>query len=198
MPRGSDSPGTDTGFFLDAVGKGNPREAVERLARKHAADVYAYVLSITRDRTASEDLTQETFLRAYQGARAFQGKSRLRTWLIGIARNVTFNWMKRERPREAARSGPAGAPGSPCPAAPALEATQPGPPDVTESQELLRLVWEHVEGLPPAEREVLTLFYRHGMSHSEIAEVTGRRPGAVRVALFRALDRLRSRLAEFE
>ncbi len=60
-------------------------------------DLYRYLLSLTRDPTLSEDLLSETFVRAITSIGTFREQSSIKTWLIGIARNV---WLQHLRKRK--------------------------------------------------------------------------------------------------
>lgn len=62
----------------------------EALAAEYEA-VYRYVLSLCRDNTTAQDITQETFLKAMKSASQFQGASSLYTWLCAIAKNQWLN-----------------------------------------------------------------------------------------------------------
>jgi len=182
--------GAETDRFLERVRSGRAREGVERLARAFGPDVFRYVASLTRDEHAAEDITQEAFLAASRGAERFEGASRLKTWLFGIARHVALNWLERERPRTAAGSG----------IEPADERRDPAPsPDEgAQSRDLASRAWSLIAGLPPVERDILTLFYQQHLSSDEIARVTGKSRGAIRVAHHRALSRLRELLPPSE
>lgn len=70
---------------------------IERLYTEYKDDVYRYLLSLTRDPTLSEDLLSETFIRAICGIAGFQGRSGVKTWLFGIARNVWLQHLRSQR-----------------------------------------------------------------------------------------------------
>lgn len=60
------------------------------------ASVYHYVLSICRNETEAQDITQETFLKAMNAATSFHGNSSLYTWLCTIAKNLWINRCKKQ------------------------------------------------------------------------------------------------------
>ena len=70
---------------------------VEELYRTYKQDVYGYLLSLTRDPSLAEDLLSETFLKAIQSLPKFRGDSTSKTWLLGIARNVWLQELRRRR-----------------------------------------------------------------------------------------------------
>lgn len=67
---------------------------IENLYKQYKQDIYRYLLSLTREPALSEDLLSETFLRAIRGLPGFQGRSSVKTWLFGIARNVWLQHMR--------------------------------------------------------------------------------------------------------
>jgi RNA polymerase sigma-70 factor (ECF subfamily) len=68
--------------------------------RRHQREIYLYLVKVTGDRALAEDLAQDTFLRAFQGALTFRGQATVRTWLFAIARNVLISHQRRKRPPE--------------------------------------------------------------------------------------------------
>ncbi len=60
-------------------------------------DLYRYLISLTRDPTLSEDLLSETFIRAITSIETFKEQSSIKTWLIGIARNVWLQYLRRRK-----------------------------------------------------------------------------------------------------
>src|SRR5215212_3755394 len=87
--------------------------AFDRLVQERSGDVYALLYRLTEDPEEARDLTQETFLRAFQHIARFRGDADLKTWLYRIAVNQARNrwrWWRRRR-RDATVSldaGPAG------------------------------------------------------------------------------------------
>src|SRR5206468_12909448 len=73
----------------------------ERLVAEQSADVYALLFRLTTDAEEARDLTQETFLRAFQSINRFRGDSSLKTWIYRIAINQARNrwrwWRRRKR-----------------------------------------------------------------------------------------------------
>lgn len=62
----------------------------------HEKQVYRYLLTLCHDEYLAEELTQETFYRAFQQIKNFQGKCSLYTWLCQISRNTLINYRKRK------------------------------------------------------------------------------------------------------
>ena len=163
--------------------------ALAALYERHAHLVFAMLVRIVRDRAAAEDLLQEAFLRAWLHAHVFdEGRGTVRGWLHSIAHNLALNELRRQRRRPHASrratpddadeedAGLGAAAGDP-----AVDAwcaiRDDGLADV-------------LARLPPAQRDVLTL-YAAGFSQSEIAAELDQPLGTVKSRMRRALCFLR-------
>ena len=85
--------------FLERLRRGEAA-AYERLVAEHSGDVYALLFRLTSDAEEARDLTQETFLRAFQSINRFRGDASLKTWIYRIAINQARNrwrWWRRRR-----------------------------------------------------------------------------------------------------
>ena len=67
---------------------------------EHFSDVYRYVLSLCRDETIAEEVTQETFFKAMRGIDKFNGSCKLFVWLCQIAKNTYFSLYIRQKRTE--------------------------------------------------------------------------------------------------
>ena len=85
--------------FIDRLRAGEAA-AFDRLVRERSGEVYALLYRLTNDAEEARDLTQETFLRAFQHIDRFRGEADLKTWLYRIAINQARNrwrWWRRRR-----------------------------------------------------------------------------------------------------
>jgi len=85
--------------FIDRL-RANDAAAFEQLVMERSGEVYALLFRLTEDAEEARDLTQETFLRAFQAIAKFRGDADLRTWLYRIALNQARNrwrWWRRRR-----------------------------------------------------------------------------------------------------
>ena len=69
---------------------------MEQLYKEHSDRVYSYIYFLVRHRECAEDLTQETFYKAYKGLDAFNNQASITNWLLKIARNVTYDHFRRK------------------------------------------------------------------------------------------------------
>ncbi len=69
----------------------------EQIYNEYFADVYRYVLSISRNEAIAEEITQETFFKAMQNMSKFNGSCKLYVWLCQIAKNTYFSLCKKQK-----------------------------------------------------------------------------------------------------
>lgn len=72
-------------------------KAFETLYREYYQKVYAFLYRLCADATVAEDLTQETFLQAYQSFHKFRGDCEVFTWLAAIGKHVYFKYLKKKK-----------------------------------------------------------------------------------------------------
>jgi RNA polymerase sigma-70 factor (ECF subfamily) len=127
------------------------------------------------ERRDLEDLTQETFLRAWNARGEFLGESQFRTWLLGIARNtIRESWRKKKL------------------AVHPLEGETPGGPDRQAADpEELNAIRRAVEQLPKKQRMAISLVYLNGLTQSDAATQSKCADAAFRRRLSTGRTRLR-------
>jgi len=81
--------------LLAKVG-GRDEDAFAELYERFADRVYRYALTVLRDRHLAEEVTQETMLAVWKGAKGYSGRSKASTWIFGIARNQAHRLIERE------------------------------------------------------------------------------------------------------
>ena len=154
----------------------------DALYRETASDVYAYVMTLLRDRAAAEDVTAQTFERAYRKQAGFDaGRGTQRAWLFGIARNAALDEL-RARKRTAALHGDPEDPGA---------AGAPTPDDGEEAALRRATVRAALATLDSRERELIALKFHAGLSNAEIAKVLGISVANAGTRVHRAVTRLR-------
>jgi RNA polymerase sigma-70 factor (ECF subfamily) len=144
--------------------------------------VYALCLRLTADTAAAEELTQDAFVRAWEGLGSFRGESAFSSWLYRLTVNVVLLRLRAGR-RRSARVVSTADPAILEP--PAGDAGGPG-----AGLDLERAVAR----LPPGAREVFVLHDVEGYRHEEIARLVGIAVGTSKAQLFRARRLLREAL----
>jgi RNA polymerase sigma factor (sigma-70 family) len=161
---------------------GDP-DAVRAVYREYGRLVFAVACKVLGDRVLAEEATQQTFVRAWRGARSFDPTREMAPWLATIARRVAIDLHRSEARRSHERLDEFN--------------TQPAVVTLPETAETAYQVWEvrrAVDGLPPEERDVVRMQHLEGLTHTEIAQRLGVPPGTVKSRSFRAHRHLAARL----
>ena len=166
---------------LDAPAARGARTGFADVVGDQLDAVYAYLVYLTGDRVAAEDLAAETFEKAFRTWRRYDPRrSAPRTWLCAIARNVAVDWFRaesRRRRREETYSRDS------------VEAAELGDGLPGPFEEALR-------ELSPAEREVVALRVLLDLDGPSAARVLGISETACSTRLSRALRRLEERIGD--
>ena len=150
-------------------------EAFEEVYRRYFADVYKYVLALSRDETVAEEVTQETFFKALTAIDGFRGQCQLRVWLCQIARNQYLT-LCRER-KKFTDAEP-----------------EPGDSGIEEGfadREDARRLHILLHALPEPYKEVFSLRTFGELPFSQIGELFGKTESCARVTYFRARRKLK-------
>ena len=175
--------------------RGNDLEAFRRLVERYRMKVYGIAWGMTGNHGDSDDIAQETFIKAYRKLGAFEGQSGFYTWLYRIAMNCSLDMLRRRW-----RSAELDLEGALDIAERRLADTRRGAPDglrEAEAGELREAVARGIAALPEKHRAALVLHDLEGMSHDEIARVLGCSPGTVRSRLHYARLRMQRKLREY-
>jgi len=158
------------------------------LYERTVSSVYRYAVVLVHDANLAEDVTAETYLRAWKGRRSYRGDGTALSWLLAIAHNVALSALRQRRETVALDRVDNRALDE-------EESDLSGPlAEHAREEELRGLLLRAIQLLTPEQQQVIYLRFFEGLSHQEIAERLGKRPGAVRAIQFRALARLRQRL----
>jgi len=166
-----------------AAASGRKPAAFGELVRRHQGKIRALLLRLTRgNRTLCDDLTQETFLRAYRGLGGFEERARFTTWIHRIAYFVYLNHRNRVRQ-------PAALPDE-------FELTTPAPEDELSARraDLRRDLSLLVEALPDRYREVIIMHFMRHVPYRDIATALDMPLGTVKTQLHRAKLMMREQM----
>jgi RNA polymerase sigma-70 factor (ECF subfamily) len=182
--------------FLEKLRRGDAL-AYERLVTEHSGDVYALLFRLTSDAEEARDLTQETFLRAFQNINRFRGDASLKTWIYRIAINQARNrwrWWRRRR-RDVTVSLDATDDHRDQPLAATLPGSDaPSPEEETLAREREMQLREALDGLRRSYREAVILRDVEGFSYEEIAATLQLSIGTVKSRISRGRLELRRKL----
>lgn len=158
-------------------------DAFAELIRRHQNFVYGAALRIVRNPAIAEDLSQETFIRAFRALGSFRGDAQVRSWLYRIATNLAKNAVTRTRETPTDRI---------------VEPVQAhGPSHAVESLHLREDIQAAVDRLPEHLKGPFIMREFEHLSYKEIATATGLQLNTVRTRILRARRALRSELEEW-
>jgi RNA polymerase sigma-70 factor (ECF subfamily) len=168
-------------------------DAFEALFRGHQSGVYSFIRSQVREAESAADLTQETFVRAWQSLKRLRAAGAFRGWLYRIASNLVRDHVKSGRHRLEVPQSDVGD-GDPPTGTVSRSENLDG---AATGAELKHEVWRALAELPAEQRAAVVMHHVEGMSVREIAAAQGVRPGTVMSRLARAREALRERLSEY-
>jgi RNA polymerase sigma-70 factor (ECF subfamily) len=164
-------------------------DAFGQLVRRHQPRIHRLALHMLRDRAEAEDVSQETFIRAYQALARFDGRSEPYTWFYRIAVNLSLNTI---RSRKSSRIG--GDSHDPRLDAVLTErrpSAMADPPGDAARKELYVALCEGIDGLSDTLRTTLILVCVDGRSHEEAATILGAPEGTIAWRVHEARRKLR-------
>jgi RNA polymerase sigma-70 factor (ECF subfamily) len=150
--------------------------------------IFRYIMSMVHDTAEAEDLTQDTFLRAYRRRETLRDEGAQTTWLYRIATNVCL-----DRLRQYARRNPMESETDPD----QMDLAEPDTPSlqkVIEQDEMSACIQNYLNDLSDSYRAVILLHDMHDLTSPEIARLLGDSLSAVKIRLHRARRKLRSAL----
>lgn len=158
--------------------------------REYSQIVYRYLLSMTRDRCLSEELTQETFYQAVKSIHRFDGSCRFSTWLCAIAKNQLLAYRRKH------------------PQMDSLDETgdrkvieRPDGHELTPEQMVLSeygrvAIMKKLHAMDEHVREVMYLRLFGNLTFAQIGEIVGRTENWARVTYYRGKEKLRRELEQ--
>jgi RNA polymerase sigma-70 factor (ECF subfamily) len=169
-------------------------EAYRALVVRHSPALFRVAFRITGNEADADEVVQEAFLRGYQKLPSFQFQAGFGTWIYRIAVNCAFDMRQRRGPAETSTDAVnANADGA------RIQEQVPdgsaGPERLLLSQEMAEQQRFAMHALTPLERTAFLLRHVEDQSTSEIAVALDMAPNAVKQAIFRAVQKLRRRLA---
>jgi len=157
------------------------KSAFDQLVRKYQSQVRRFFLNQTcGDKELSDDLAQDTFIKAYTSLDSFKGAANFSTWLYRIAYNVFFDYIRSQKPTSD------------------LEVVTTDAAYSNEQQDIGRKmdVYAALQQLKEAERTCITLFYMDELEIKKIAEITGMAEGTVKSHLSRGKEKMANYLKQ--
>jgi len=161
--------------------QGGSLTAFEELVRRFENRVHAFLLQCCRNSTDARELTQETFVRAFQALNQFDARQSFAPWLFTIARRKSIDHFRARR-RFSEQS-------------PIEETDSNDPAALLEQQDEAQHVWDTARStLPPVQYQALWLYYVEEMNVAQVATALGKTQTHIKVMLLRARHVLSKKL----
>ena len=166
---------------------GDDRRAFGTLVEAYQPEVRRFFLNLTLgDEALSDDLAQETFIKAYLNVRSFRGLARFSTWLYRIAYNEFCTWQRKTQHEASAMFNDDDVTDDDD----YFDADGSHSCSTADSVEAHIDVWQCMKLLSEAERTVITLFYIQDYPLKKIVEITGMPEGTVKSYISRGKAKL--------
>ena len=190
------TPGTRAGTFMDnaedllACARRGDENAFRLIFERYTRPLMSFIYNMVSDRAQAEELTQETFVRAYKHMDRLRDDAKLSSWLFGIARNVV---------RESLRAGQREGRRVELDAEDTTELASTGLlPDASLWNKELRLaITKALAALPEERRLIFTLKVLQLRSYEEVAQITGHSIVKLKTDVHRARAEMRHRLRHY-
>lgn len=170
--------------------------AFDQLVQNYREKIFSVIYNMTSNREDASDLTQETFIKAFQAIGRFKGKSSFFTWIYRIAINATMTFLKKRGRRRFISYENIDEEVSNSEIFERLVSKSRSEKGILIS-ELQEKLNDSLQKLSPKHRTVVVLHEIEGLEHSEIAEITKTSVGTVRSRLHYAKLQLQSSLKAY-
>ncbi|HET7342138.1 MAG TPA: RNA polymerase sigma factor [Methylomirabilota bacterium] len=157
----------------------------EAVVTAHHGEIYRYLRRLTMRAAEADDLSQETFLRAYRARERLGADANVRAWLFTIATNVFRNHVRSEKRRRAAHDTVR---------ATRRETEVDGPEEQVVAGEVRSLAEHAIRRLPLKQRLAFTLRKLHELEYDVIGRSLDCSPDSARAHVFQALRKIRTTL----
>lgn len=155
--------------------------AFDVLVERHYRQIYALAFQILGDPDDAADVTQETFVKAFENLRRFRHRCKFATWLYRIALNSCRDFRRRRREIPFSQIIPPDAPDFD-----PISLSESDPEQVWNQREKAEAVQKTLQQLPLGMRQILVLCDMQGLSYAEVADILGMPEGTVKSRLHRA------------
>ncbi len=174
--------------------KSGDGDAYQILVDRHSRSVFRLAYRMTGNEQDSEDVVQETFLRAYKQLHRWEARSSFGTWLFRIAANYSLDLMRKRKRHGEVTMNDSGPDEDTPEMAQALPSNDPGPDRLLFSSRVQERVSGALEELSQQERTAFVLRHFEGQSIEEISAALGLSGNAAKHSIFRAVQKLRRAL----
>jgi RNA polymerase sigma-70 factor (ECF subfamily) len=170
--------------LMQSIAAGDKR-AMQVLFGRHNVKVYRFILRMVGREAVAEDLLNEVFMDVWRQAAKFEGRSKVSTWMMAIARFKALSALRQRQDGELDEDAVA-----------AIEDTSDNPEETLVKQQRATLMRQCMDQLSAAHREIIDLVYYHEKSVEEVSQILGVPQNTVKTRMFYARKRLAELLKE--
>ncbi len=170
--------------LIRQIAKGD-KDSIRVLYTRHSVRVFRFLVRMTNNAAAADDLVSEVFTEVWRSAGRFEARSQVTTWILGIARFKAMSALRR-RTLDALDDDVAAA----------IEDTADNPEVVMQNADRSAILQSCLRELSSAHRQVIDLIYYHGQSIEEVAGIVGVPQNTVKTRVFHARKRIAELMAE--
>jgi len=164
----------------------------ENIYRGHAQAIFHYLLNLSGNQAASEDLLQETFIKAMRSEDSLKDPNKIHSWLMTIARNQFLDVCKKNNRRKTSVIGDFEEEGF------RFESQEDSPEDIAVKNDFNSRLYRAMTGLSENYRTAFTLGVVQKLPYNEISDITGWSLAMVKSNIFRARKKIAGKLSEFQ
>lgn len=149
---------------------------LEKIYREYFTIVYRYTLSISRDAHLAEEITQETFVKAFQKLKSFRGDSDISVWLCQIAKNEYFQHLRKQKKKQVMQIMP--------------ESIVAGPEQELAKKEMRFRIQQILHDMEEPYKEIFYMRTYGEMSFKDIGKLFEKQETWARVTYYRARKKI--------
>ncbi|MEQ9257999.1 MAG: sigma-70 family RNA polymerase sigma factor [Roseovarius sp.] len=177
-------PADDDQRQLERVANGD-RQAMGVLYQRHHKRVFHFARRFVSDVAAAEDLTNDVFIEVWHRASAYEGRSKVSSWLLGVARYKALSELRRAKPVHSKSDEILGA----------MEDEADDPEMVSQKRDKGAAIKRCIQRLSRDHRVILELIYYHEKTIEEVADILDIPKNTVKTRTFHARKQLSAEMA---
>lgn len=167
-------------------------KSFSQLVKKYLQPVYSFLYYFTQDRAVLDDLTQETFIKAWKNLRKFDQEKSFKTWIFAIAKNTAYDHFKKKKTLPFANFMDEEGKNK-------LENISDEsiwPDEILERKDIAKELEKKLGEIPEDYRIILILHYKEDFSLQEISEILNKPYNTIKSSHKRGLEKFRKLLVE--
>lgn len=172
--------------ILELYRNGEQQQALNLIMRKYGERLYWHIRKLTQDHDDTDDLLQNTFVKAWKSLDSFREDSKMFTWLYRIATNETLNYLKKKQLRATLSLS-----------SQAKEIENRIIGDKYFSGDTLQLALQKaIAKLPPKQKAVFNMRYFDELKYEEISEIMDISVGSLKASYHHAFNKVQASIKE--